>query len=167
MPRGEIKPYDRERAVAYARKWALSRNPAYLSYDRLGGDCTNFASQCIYAGSGVMDYTPTFGWYYLSGNQKAPAWTGVSYLYHFLLRPHNHGPVAVETDLPGIRPGDVVQLATINSHFHHTPVVTAINGTPSLDTIFVAAHSDDALDRPLSSYPIRHIRFLHITHVLS
>lgn len=29
--------YDREKAVEYARKWALSRNPQYLSYDNLGG----------------------------------------------------------------------------------------------------------------------------------
>ena len=88
-------------------------------------------------------------------------------LYHFLLRPHNHGPVAVETDIHGIRPGDVVQLATVKSHFHHTPVVLDVKGTPSLDTILVAAHSDDVLGIPLSAYPIRHVRFLHITHVLS
>lgn len=167
MPRGYKLPYDRERAVAYARKWALGRNPAYLNYDRLGGDCTNFASQCIYAGSGVMDYTPTFGWYYIDGNRKAPAWTGVQYLHDFLLRSHNRGPVAEETTMGQIRPGDVVQLATVKPYFHHTPVVIDVKGTPTLDTIFVAAHSDDALMRPLSSYPIRRIRFLHITHVLS
>ena len=167
MPKGTPFPYDREHAVAYAKTWAFSRNPAYLNYDHIGGDCTNFASQCLYAGSGVMDYTPTFGWYYLSGNQKSPAWTGVSYLYNFLLRPHNHGPVAIETDLSAIRPGDLVQLATVKQHFHHTPVVVDVRGTPSLDSIFVAAHSDNALMRPLSSYPIHKVRFLHITHVLS
>jgi hypothetical protein len=36
--------YDRSAAVAYAHKWAYSRNPAYYNYDKLGGDCTNFAS---------------------------------------------------------------------------------------------------------------------------
>jgi hypothetical protein len=41
--------YDRARALAYAEKWALSRNPAYFSFDGLGGDCTNFISQCLYA----------------------------------------------------------------------------------------------------------------------
>lgn len=167
MPRGYELPYDRQRAVAYARKWALSRNPAYLNYERMGGDCTNFASQCIYAGSGVMDYTPTFGWYYIDGNRKAPAWTGVQYLYNFLLGNHNHGPVAVETNIEGIQPGDIIQLATVKSYYHHTPVVIEVRGTPTPDTVFVAAHSDDALMRPLSSYPIRKARFLHITHVLS
>ena len=167
MPRGYKLPYDRDQAVAYAKKWALGRNPAYYNYDKLGGDCTNFASQCIYAGSGVMDYTPTFGWYYIDGNRKAPAWTGVQYLYHFLVGNHNHGPVAEETTISQIQPGDIVQLATVKNTFHHTPVVLEVRGTPTLDTIFVAAHSDDALMRPLSSYSIRKIRFLHITHVLS
>lgn len=167
MPKGYELPYDRERAVAYAQKWALGRNPAYFNYEHIGGDCTNFASQCIYAGSGVMDYTPTFGWYYINANQKAPAWTGVQYLYDFLLGNHHHGPVAVETNLEGILPGDIVQLATVKNHYHHTPVVVDIIGTPTPDTVFVSAHSYDAARRPLSSYAIRKARFLHITHVLS
>ena len=51
--------YNRANAVAYAKKWAYGRNPKYYDFSDLGGDCTNFASQCIYAGSGVMNYTPT------------------------------------------------------------------------------------------------------------
>ncbi len=49
--------------MLYAHRWAYGRNPAFYDYEHLGGDCTNFASQCIYAGSGVMNFTPTFGWY--------------------------------------------------------------------------------------------------------
>ena len=40
---------DAEKAVRYAGKWAYGRNPAYFDFDGLGGDCTNFISQCIYA----------------------------------------------------------------------------------------------------------------------
>ena len=50
--------YNREKAVSYAEKWAFSRNPRYMSFDGIGGDCTSFVSQCLYAGSGVMNYTP-------------------------------------------------------------------------------------------------------------
>ena len=46
-------PYDRDAAVAYARRWALSRNPLYYDFEDIGGDCTNFASQYIFAG-GIM-----------------------------------------------------------------------------------------------------------------
>ena len=42
--------YDRRAAVLYAHRWAYGRNPAFYDYEHLGGDCTNFASQCIYAG---------------------------------------------------------------------------------------------------------------------
>ena len=62
--------YNRARAVAYAQKWAFSRNPAFLNFDGMGGDCTNFASQCLYTGSGIMNYTDTFGWYYRSSRDR-------------------------------------------------------------------------------------------------
>ncbi len=47
--------YNRQAAVEYAEKWAFKRNPAYLNFDSLGGDCTNYASQCIFAGAKVMN----------------------------------------------------------------------------------------------------------------
>ena len=87
--------YNRANAVAYAKKWAYGRNPKYYDFSDLGGDCTNFASQCIYAGSGVMNYTPTYGWYYISVNNRAPAWTGVDELYRFLTTNRGAGPRAI------------------------------------------------------------------------
>ena len=46
-----FQDYNRAAAVAYAHAWAYRRNPRYYNYEELGGDCTNFASQCLYAGS--------------------------------------------------------------------------------------------------------------------
>jgi hypothetical protein len=77
--------YNRTRAVAYAKTWALKRNPNYLNFDKLGGDCTNFASQCIFAGSGVMNYTPVLGWYYNNSQDRTASWSGVQYLANFLI----------------------------------------------------------------------------------
>ena len=88
--------YDRAAAVAYARRWALSRNPAFYDFEELGGDCTNFASQCVYAGSGVMNYTPVFGWYYIAPNDRTPSWSGVEYLYNFLVKNRPFSPFARE-----------------------------------------------------------------------
>ena len=45
------KPYQRERAVEYARRWALDRNPLFADFSGIGGNCTNFVSQCVLAGS--------------------------------------------------------------------------------------------------------------------
>ena len=96
-----LLPYDTDAAVRYAHRWAFGRNPRYYDYEALGGDCTNFASQCLYAGSHIMDFTPTFGWYYIDANRKAPAWTGVPYLYNYLTRPRAApGPAAREVTAP-------------------------------------------------------------------
>ncbi len=161
-----LYPYDRQAAVTYAHRWAYNRNPNFYNFDELGGDCTNFASQCLYAGSGVMNYTPTFGWYYNSQYSRAPAWTGVPFFYNFLTRrKETPGPLGEETGLTGLLPGDFVQLRFAPGPFAHNPVVVAVGSPASLDNVLVAAHTEDADYRPLSTYPIREIRFLHILGV--
>lgn len=77
------REYNRLETVKYAQKWALARNPQYYNFDAVGGDCTSFVSQCVYAGSKKMNYTPNTGWYYINGNNKSPSWSGVEYLYQF------------------------------------------------------------------------------------
>ena len=153
-------PYNRTAAVNYARRWALSRNPAYYDFEKIGGDCTNFASQCLYAGAGVMNYTRVMGWYYNSSYDRTPSWSGVEYLYNFLVSNKSVGPYARVVPAEEALPGDIVQLGTASGDFYHSPVITAI--TP---TILVAAHTYDALDRPLSSYTYDQVRFLHIEGV--
>lgn len=157
--------YNRAAAVAYANEWAYSRNPDYFDFSDLGGNCTNFASQCLFAGSGVMNYTPIYGWYYISLNNRAPAWTGVEELYRFLTTNRGAGPRARVVRLAEIREGDIIQLRFESSgRFAHTPVVVnAGNNTP--DTILVAANSYDSNCRPLSSYKYSAIRPLHIIDV--
>lgn len=159
------KRYDRERAVAYARDWAYGRNPMYYDFEHIGGDCTNFASQVLYAGSEVMNPKPTFGWYYYNLYNRAPAWTGVEYLYRFLTTNQGPGPVAVVTDLSQVQPGDIIQLSFDGGAFAHSPVVVAVGDPPSPSNILVATHSFDADNRPLSTYVYRDLRVLHITHV--
>src|SRR5574344_891312 len=113
--------YRREAAVAYAKEWAKKRNPRYLDFERMGGDCTNFASQCVYAGSGVMNYTPTMGWYYSSGTYRSPSWTGVQFFYNFITTNKSVGPYGEETDVNDMEPGDIVQLGD-GTKFYHSPV---------------------------------------------
>ena len=158
-----LLPYDRAAAARYAHIWAYGRNPRYYDYENIGGDCTNFASQCIYAGAGVMNYTPTFGWYYISANDKAPAWTGVEYLYNFLTRrTPSVGPFAGEVPPERIQPGDIVQLSFDGVGWQHSPVVVAADRPRSYAEILVAAHSFDADNRSLSTYEFVRARFLHI-----
>ena len=55
--------YDKNKAVQYARKYAMGRNKDFPFHYALFGvidtDCTNFMSQCLYAGGIPMDNT----WY--------------------------------------------------------------------------------------------------------
>lgn len=159
-----IFEYDREAAVSYARKWAFSRNPKYYNFNGLGGDCTNFASQCLYAGANIMNYTPDIGWYYRSVNDRAAAWTGVEYFYRFLTENaenpigNGDGPFAEETDIRGLQIGDFVQFGRETGDFYHTPVVVGFSGGVPL----LAAHSYDAFGRSLTSYSFERIRYLHI-----
>jgi len=159
--------YDRDAAVRYAHLWAYRRNPVFYDFERIGGDCTNFASQCIYAGAGIMNYTPTYGWYYIDANDRAPAWTGVEYLYRFLTNNQGVGPFGMEADITQVEPGDVVQLKLRKPVFDHCPVIVAV-GSPAIpENILVAAHSQDVDYRPLSTYPYRDFRFIHIEGVRS
>lgn len=155
--------YDRNAVVAYAHRWAYGRNPDFYDYENLGGDCTNFASQCIYAGSGVMNFTPTFGWYYIDANQKAPAWTGVPYLYNFLTRQnHSIGPIGRPCELEELLPGDLIQLSFKGEEFHHSPIVVSVGTPVTPENVLVAAHSYDADNRPLSTYEYKAARYVHI-----
>ena len=162
------KPYNRERAVSYARTWALSRNPLFIDFTGIGGNCTNFVSQSILAGSCTMNYTPSFGWYYISPEERAPAWSSVEYFYDFITgamdfveQNGGSGPFAREVPREEAMVGDVVQYANAEGDWYHTVIITLIDG----DEIYVSAQSDDALDRPISSYNFANARFLHIEGV--
>ena len=165
MP-GQIVPYVRSEAVRYAHQWAFSRNPAYYNYDLLGGDCTNFVSQCIYHGAKVMDFTPDFGWFYLDANRKSPSWTGVDFLRNYLLdKRERHGPFAVESSPEQILPGDVIQMSFSGHAFQHTSVVVEAGLISRPENIFIAAHSIDSDFRPINTYQYKYISFLHILGV--
>jgi len=159
----EQTAYHRAAAVRYAHAWAFGRNPRYYDFELLGGDCTNFASQCLFAGSGVMDFKPTFGWYYVSADRRAPAWTGVEYLYNYLTRAQERpGPAARDTSIFEMEPGDIVQLSFDGVRWQHSPVVVSVGTPRTPETLLVAAHSEDADDRPLATYSYVGVRYLHV-----
>ena len=161
-----IQPYNRAKAVEYAHRWAFGRNPKYFNFDKLGGDCTNFASQVLFAGSNVMNFTPTYGWYYIDANRRTPSWTGVNYLYNFLVNNKGAGPYAVQSDVKDIQPGDIIQLSFGGApNVDHSPVVVKVGSPVSLHNILVAAHTYDRDYYPITNYDWADIRFIHILGV--
>ena len=154
------KPYIRERAVEYARKYALTRNPLFPTFAGIGGNCTNFVSQCVLAGSCVMNFTPVFGWYYLSLNRRSASWTGVDFFYDFMTQNAEVGPYGAEIGLEDAKIGDVIQLSNGQNYYHSLIISEIADGE-----IYICANSNDALDRPLSSYEYSGLRVIHINGV--
>ena len=156
----KIKSYNRNSAINYARKWALGRNPQYYNFDPVGGDCTSFVSQCLFAGSQKMNYNLEKGWFYNNGYDKSPSWSGVEFLYKFLTQNKSYGPRGKEVSQNEIQAGDIAQLSFWGNKFEHSLFIL----DPSI--VSVAAHTYDVLDKKISEYNFSKIRFIHIIDVV-
>ena len=159
---GDYMYYDREKATAYAQQWGTKRNPAFYNFDGIGGDCTNFVSQCLYAGSGVMNFTRDIGWYYISANNRAAAWTGVEFLHKFLVNNKGIGPFGAPIPIEFVQAGDIIQLSYDGASFGHSLFIVETH-----PEIMVAQHStgQNYASRAFSSYLYESFRTIHIEGV--
>jgi hypothetical protein len=113
-----------------------------------------------------MNFTDTFGWYYISPEDRAPAWSGVDEFFNFLTGAPDFvsqnggvGPYGVRASRADqITAGDVVQLQNSSGEFYHTLIISGFTDSD----VLVCAQSNDALDRPLSSYNYASLRVIHI-----
>ena len=129
-----------EKACTYAETFALTSNPEYFSYDNIGGDCTNFASQILHAGG-------------LSTNSVwkpySNAWLRVEELYSYLM----NNKLAYKTTYAKFSRGTLIQFNTPKlGHFFHTGFITheLSNGE-----YLYCCHSYNKLNYPLSQiYPV-------------
>jgi hypothetical protein len=153
----KILPYNRLAAVEYARAWAFARNPKYFDFSNLGGDCTNFISQCVAAGGMPMN-VGDLGWYYQTAGKRSASFSGVQFLCNFLTQTRERrGPFAVETDTAHAEIGDIIQLSFDGRTYGHSLLIVQGGIDPLIST-----HSNDAFARPLSSYNFAAARALHI-----
>jgi hypothetical protein len=152
--------YNRNKVYEYAKKWAYSRNPQYYDYELIGGDCTNFASQCIFAGCNQMNYNKNNGWYYINANNKSPSWTGVEFLYNFLLSNKDNGPIGEKTTIDNVDIGDIIQLSFDGNKFAHSLIV--IKKANDISNTLVAAHTFDTFGKRVSDYEYYSYRCIHI-----
>ena len=153
------KSYNRTTAINYAKKWALSRNPKYYNFDPVGGDCTSFVSQCLFAGSQKMNYNSQNGWFYNNGFDKSPSWSGVEFPYKFLITNKGIGPQGQDVSQKEIKAGDIAQLSFSGNKFEHSLFI--LDPTP----LSVAAHTYDVLGRKISEYHFAKLRFIHIINI--
>jgi len=137
--------YNRMAAVNYAHKWANSYNPLYVHYD---SDCTNFVSQCIYAGAPKMNRSA--GWYYLTPSIGGPAWINVKNLWNFLINNNGTGPISMDnTHYLDMDYGDPIEFwSYYEGDYSHAVIVTKID---DYGGIYYSGHSNFRYDYSLSS----------------
>jgi hypothetical protein len=108
-----------------------------------------------------MNYKSTFGWYYISLDERAPAWSGVEYFYNFITKNEGIGPFGREAGSDELEIGDVIQLGKTGEGYYHTLLVVGFDG----EDILVAAQTENAFARPLSSYTNDYARYIKILGV--
>jgi len=145
--------YNRNQVLKYAMAWAFTRNPRYMDFTTLGGDCTNFVSQCLVAGGLPQNYAKDTGWYYKSPTDRAAAFSGVEYLYNYLTK----NKIATEAPVESLEIGDIIQLSFDGEKFVHSLIVVEAGTNPK-----IATHTMDSFGRPISSYGYITARGLHI-----
>ncbi|WP_294371439.1 amidase domain-containing protein [uncultured Clostridium sp.] len=131
-----------DNACSYAEKFALTPNPEYISYEKNGGDCTNFASQILLAGGLKKTYTWT---------PYSNAWLRVEELYSYLL--YNKLAYRVNDKSSDLKRGTLIQFNIPQTgRYSHTGFIThkLSNGE-----CLYCCHTYNKLNYPLSYiYPI-------------
>lgn len=135
--------YDRHRAVQYAERWWNSYNPAYRTFDV---DCTNYVSQCLFAGGAPMRGAPIRerGWWY--GKDSWSFSWAVAHSMRWYLSGSTQGLRGEEKESPEeLIPGDVICYDfSGDGRWDHNTIVVAKDayGMP-----LVNAHTDNSRNR--------------------
>ncbi|MDQ0115046.1 amidase domain-containing protein [Paenibacillus harenae] len=139
-------PYRRDLVAAYADRWWNEGNPAYELFEV---NCTNYVSQCVFAGNAPMNYTGKreSGWWYKGRNKGQESWSfswAVSNaLTHYLGGSRTSGMRA-----ESVFSADELQLGDIitydwngDNRFQHSTIVTAFDaaGMPLVNANTVAS----------------------------
>ena len=135
--------YDRQAAVAYAEKWWNDYNPKFKKFDV---DCTNYVSQCLFAGGAPMRGYPkrTTGWW-MQNNNWSFSWTVANALTQYLSTSKSGLRAKQVSNPKELKLGDVICYDFQgDGRFDHTTIVTGhdADGMP-----LVNAHTDNSRNR--------------------
>ncbi len=155
----KLKPYNRAAAVAYAIRYAEIPNvDQWKYYEGFGGDCTNFTSQCLYAGGIPFDHVGKSSlekWYWYSDANRTASWTSSqAFRQYVLLNKTGPGLRAHIGQREELQLGDLVQLEE-HGRSYHTMIVTGYITDPNNPKVIVdyliCQHSANFLNIPLST----------------
>ncbi|CAH0118856.1 hypothetical protein PAE9249_01353 [Paenibacillus sp. CECT 9249] len=124
-------PYYRQRAVQYADQWWNEPNPDFLTFEV---DCTNFVSQCLFAGGAPIYYTGRreSGWWYkgrINGREEwSFSWAVSNSLQAYLSTSRTHLRAEAVSGPEELQLGDVILYDWDgNGHYQHSVIVTAFD----------------------------------------
>lgn len=149
--------YNRNKAYLYAKEWAYKINPKFYDFSNLGGDCTNFVSQCVFSGIGKMDYNE---WFYKDLFNRTPSWTGVEEFWNYGIKNKtNEGFKLKEITLNEVEIGDIIELFNPKlNRYYHNLIVTKIIYPISIQNVLVSAHDLNSFNRSLIDYKTNYFR---------
>ena len=154
--------YDRDAAVAYSDQYAMERNEDWADYTGSGGNCQNFASQCLLAGDIPMDTVGDAVWKWYDDNYsdsntaegRSGSWTSVSRFLQYAQDNTGYGLVAL-TDAPYYtgQPGDLIQMGA-DGTVRHTVVICEVITDEAGNTVdyLVNSNTNDLQNYPASLY---------------
>ena len=169
-----VRTYDRRKAQQYAETWWNGYNPKYEHFEV---DCTNFVSQCLFAGGAPMDYTGKreSGWWYTGRQGNRELWSFSWAVAHSLNAYLSSGGGRLRAE-PADSPrklaiGDVICYDWDgDGRFQHNTIVTAFDaaGMPLVNahTVNSRARYWDYRDSYAWSPKTRY-RFYHIADVFN
>lgn len=156
IPAKFVEKYDRDAAVKYAQKYALSYNTEYPSYKPSTpttgkGDCMNFVSQCIHAGGMPMKWQG-FQWFGAKNRCNA-AWIGADSFLAFIRKTFGSPRLLIECfETPeGLKKGDFVftvpdgKAGLITRNPSH--IVILSEDYDGGEDLIVCGHTEDQLNK--------------------
>ncbi len=161
--------YNRTAALNYAYAWNTHlRNPLYADYSSVGGDCTNYTSQCLIAGGAPNDNITPYTWYYYGPNppNRTTSWTSVQPFYDYLV--NNWTPWGLwgyPTNFAGVAEADLIQYKwKAGAAWAHTMIITWIwrDSAGGNSSIYVSGHTNDEYNVPLAGQLYNAIRYLKV-----
>ncbi|MBR6739477.1 MAG: amidase domain-containing protein [Clostridia bacterium] len=183
-------PYYADYAVAYSNIYAYDGdgdvenshcyNPNFVNFDRYGGDCANYTSQCVYAGFGgndlsseiksaayPMDTGGEHNWYNKGYSSYSRSWAGTlsvfSYARNVLTTRYEDGIVTrvfdvANKDVPYALPkgidltGSVMVVRGAGSLDYGHAILITSGMSDSFKDIYFSAHSSSKTNVCLAEY---------------
>ena len=156
--------YDREQAVLYADEWIGTRNGEWADYTGRGGNCQNYASQCLLAGGIPMDREGSAVWKWYgedldngsSAAGRSSSWTGVDEFWQYAAQNEGFGlAAAVDCPFDTGEAGDLIRMG-FPENWNHVVIITDVVMDEAGETVdyLIDSNTSDMKNFPASAYPL-------------